>query len=135
MIYFRLLAIEVPEKYGGAGMDGLSYAIAMEEISRGCASTGVIMSVNNSLYLSPIMKYGTEKQKQDFVVPFTGGERVGCFALSEPGKYILQLYQDEINMRDWSVQNRVQPYHNIPNINYVLAKERNNNNSNNFVLD
>lgn len=51
-----LLAMDVPEKYGGAGLDYLAYAIAMEEISRGCASTGVIMSVNNSLYLGPLLK-------------------------------------------------------------------------------
>lgn len=69
---------------GGTGLDYLAYAIAMEEISRGCASAGVIMSVNNSLYLGPIEQFGSEKQKQDFITPYTTGERVGCFALSEP---------------------------------------------------
>ncbi|KAK1328714.1 hypothetical protein QTO34_012289 [Cnephaeus nilssonii] len=59
-----LLAMDVPEELGGAGLDYLAYAIAMEEISRGCASTGVIMSVNNSLYLGPIMKFGSKEQKQ-----------------------------------------------------------------------
>lgn len=57
----------------------------MEEISRGCASAGVIMSVNNSLYLGPIEHFGTDTQKKQFIEPFTLGERVGCFALSEPG--------------------------------------------------
>lgn len=57
----------------------------MEEISRGCASAGVIMSVNNSLYLGPIMGFGNEKQKEKFVSTYTNGDRVGCFALSEPG--------------------------------------------------
>lgn len=57
----------------------------MEEISRGCASAGVIMSVNNSLYLGPIMGFGNEKQKEEFVSTYTNGDRVGCFALSEPG--------------------------------------------------
>lgn len=57
----------------------------MEEISRGCATCGVIMSVNNSLYLGPILEYGTDDQKKEFVEPFTSGSRVGCFALSEPG--------------------------------------------------
>ncbi|XP_060106309.1 short-chain specific acyl-CoA dehydrogenase, mitochondrial isoform X2 [Heteronotia binoei] len=80
-----LLGIDVPEKYMGAGLDYLAYSIAMEEISRGCASTGVIMSVNNSLYLGPILKFGSEEQKQKWIAPFTSGDRVGCFALSEPG--------------------------------------------------
>ncbi len=79
-----LLGVAVPEAYGGAGLDNVCYAIAMEEISRGCASTGVIMSVNNSLYLDPVMKYGTEEQKQQFGVPFARGEKLGCFGLTEP---------------------------------------------------
>ncbi|XP_049943103.1 short-chain specific acyl-CoA dehydrogenase, mitochondrial [Schistocerca serialis cubense] len=80
-----LMAVEVPEDLGGTGLDYLAYAIATEEISRGCASAGVIMSVNNSLYLGPILKFGTQKQKEKFITPFTTGQRVGCFALSEPG--------------------------------------------------
>ncbi|KAG5878482.1 hypothetical protein JTB14_003168 [Gonioctena quinquepunctata] len=80
-----LMAISVPEDLGGTGLDYLAYAIAMEEISRGCASAGVIMSVNNSLYLGPILQWGTPKQKEEFVVPFTNGNKIGCFALSEPG--------------------------------------------------
>lgn len=80
-----LMAVTVPDSLGGTGLDYLAYAIAMEEISRGCASCGVIMSVNNSLYLSPLMEFGTDKQKENFVAPYTDGSRVGCFALSEPG--------------------------------------------------
>ncbi|XP_058790347.1 short-chain specific acyl-CoA dehydrogenase, mitochondrial isoform X2 [Phymastichus coffea] len=80
-----LLAVTVPESLGGTGLDYLAYAIAMEEISRGCASTGVIMSVNNSLYLGPIDKFGNEKQKEKYIRPFTSGDKIGCFALSEPG--------------------------------------------------
>lgn len=80
-----LMAIDVPEELSGAGLDYLAYAIAMEEISRGCASTGVIMSVNNSLYLGPILKFGSEEQKQQWITPFTNGDKIGCFALSEPG--------------------------------------------------
>jgi butyryl-CoA dehydrogenase len=57
----------------------------MEEISRGCASAGVIMSVNNSLYLGPLMGFGNEAQKEKFVTPYTDGKKIGCFALSEPG--------------------------------------------------
>ena len=79
-----LLAVAIPEAHGGAGLDNVCYALAMEEISRGCASTGVIMSVNNSLYCDPVMKYGTEEQKQQFLVPFARGEKLGCFGLTEP---------------------------------------------------
>jgi len=80
-----LLGVAVPTEWGGAGMDNVSYAIAMEEISWGCASTGVIMSVNNSLYCDPILRYGTEEQKKEWLVPFARGEKLGCYALSEPG--------------------------------------------------
>ena len=79
-----LLGVAVPERYGGAGLDNVAYALAMEEISRGCASTGVIMSVNNSLYCDPVLKYGTEEQKREFLIPFARGEKLGCFGLTEP---------------------------------------------------
>lgn len=80
-----LLAVNVPQELSGTGLDYLAYAIAMEEISRGCASTGVVMSVNNSLYLGPILKFGSKEQKQQWITPFTSGDKIGCFALSEPG--------------------------------------------------
>lgn len=80
-----LMAIDTPEHLGGSGLDYLAYAIAMDEVSRGCASAGVILSVNNSLYLGPLNKFGTDVQKEKFVAPYTTGEKVGCFALSEPG--------------------------------------------------
>ncbi|XP_068218392.1 short-chain specific acyl-CoA dehydrogenase, mitochondrial [Palaemon carinicauda] len=80
-----LMGLVAPEEYGGTGMDYLAYAIAMEEISRGCATAGVIMSVNNSLYFGPLLGFANEKQKELWISPFTSGERVGCFALSEPG--------------------------------------------------
>jgi butyryl-CoA dehydrogenase len=79
-----LLGVAVPERYGGAGLDNVAYAIAIEEISRGDASTGVILSVNNSLYCDPLLKYGTEEQKQAFLVPFARGDKLGCFGLTEP---------------------------------------------------
>ncbi|HZZ84485.1 MAG TPA: acyl-CoA dehydrogenase family protein [Anaeromyxobacteraceae bacterium] len=79
-----LLGVAVPPEWGGAGMDAVSYAVAMEEISRGCAGTGVIMSVNNSLYCDPVLKYGTEEQKREFLAPFASGEKLGAFALTEP---------------------------------------------------
>ncbi|NTX53296.1 acyl-CoA dehydrogenase [Myxococcus llanfairpwllgwyngyllgogerychwyrndrobwllllantysiliogogogochensis] len=79
-----LLGVAVSEKYGGAGLDNVCYALAMEEISRGCASTGVIMSVNNSLYCDPVSKFGTEAQKEEFLTPFARGDKLGCFGLTEP---------------------------------------------------
>jgi alkylation response protein AidB-like acyl-CoA dehydrogenase len=79
-----LLGIAVPEQWGGAGLDNVSYALAMEEISRGCASTGVIMSVNNSLYCDPVSKFGTDAQKEKWLKPFASGQKLGCFGLTEP---------------------------------------------------
>ena len=79
-----LTGIAMPENYGGAGMDHVSYAIVIEEISRVCASTGVILSVQNSLYCDPILRFGTEEQKQKFLAPFARGEKIGCYALTEP---------------------------------------------------
>ncbi len=79
-----LMGMMVPEAYGGAGLDTVSYVIAMEEINRACASTGVIMSVNNSLVCDPIVKYGTEVQKPRWLPKLARGEWLGCFALTEP---------------------------------------------------
>ncbi len=79
-----LLSVAIPPQWGGAGMDNVSYAVAMEEISRGCAGTGVIMSVNNSLYCDPLLKFGTDEQKERFLSPFARGEKLGAFALTEP---------------------------------------------------
>jgi len=78
------LGMAVPQEYGGAGLDTLSYVLAMEEISAGCASTGVIMSVNNSLVCDPLLKFGNEAQKKEFLLPLAAGQKLGCFALSEP---------------------------------------------------
>jgi butyryl-CoA dehydrogenase len=79
------LGIAVEEKFGGAGLDHVSYAIAMEEISAGCASTGVIMSVNNSLVCDPIGRFGNDAQKRKYLPDLAQGKVLGCFALSEPG--------------------------------------------------
>lgn len=80
-----LMGIAIPEEEGGAGFDVVSYVLALEEISRACASTGVIMSVNNSLYSDPVYKNGTREQKDRFLKPYASGKKLGCFALSEPG--------------------------------------------------
>jgi butyryl-CoA dehydrogenase len=79
-----LMGIAVPAEWGGAGMDTVSYALAMEEISRGCAGTGVIMSVSNSLYCDPVLKFGTDEQRREFLVPYASGQKLGAFALTEP---------------------------------------------------
>ena len=77
--------VAVPEQYGGAGMDTLSYCLVIEEISRVCATSGVILSVNNSLVCDPLLKFGTEEQKQRWLTPLASGKLLGCFALTEPG--------------------------------------------------
>jgi butyryl-CoA dehydrogenase len=79
------MGVAVPEEHGGAGMDNVCYAIAMEEISRACASTGVIMSVNNSLACDPILKFGSEENRREYLVPMASGKALGCFGLTEPG--------------------------------------------------
>ncbi len=79
-----LAGVSVPVEHGGSGMDVVSYAIVIEEISRVCANTGVILSVNNSLVCDPIKKYGNEDQKRRFLQPLARGEKLGCFALTEP---------------------------------------------------
>jgi butyryl-CoA dehydrogenase len=79
-----LTGVAIPEAEGGAGMDHISYAIVIEEISRVCASTGVILSVQNSLYCDPIHRFGTDDQKKKFLLPFARGEKIGCYALTEP---------------------------------------------------
>ena len=78
------LGIAIPDAWGGAGFDHVSYVLAMEEISRACASTGVIMSVNNSLVCDPILRFGTDAQKREWLTPLASGKLLGCFALSEP---------------------------------------------------
>lgn len=78
------MGMMIPEEYGGANLDSLSYVIAMEEISRVDASCGVIMSVNNSLVCYGLNKFGTEEQKKRFLMPLAQGKKLGAFALSEP---------------------------------------------------
>jgi len=79
-----LTGIPWPEEYNGAGADNVSYAIAVEELSRVCASTGVTLSVQVSLAGFPIYKFGTEEQKQKFLVPLAEGSKIGAFGLTEP---------------------------------------------------
>jgi butyryl-CoA dehydrogenase len=84
MAELGLMGVAVPEELGGSGMDNVSYALAMEEICRACASTGVIMSVNNSLVCDPLLRFGTDAQKRTWLAPLAAGDKLGCFGLSEP---------------------------------------------------
>lgn len=84
MAKLGLLGIIIPTEYGGAGLDTISYALVIEEISRKCASTGVVSSVHNSLTAWPIMKYGTEQQKKKYLPILAKGEKIGAFAGTEP---------------------------------------------------
>ena len=79
-----LMGIEVPEEYGGAGMDALAYVLALEEICKADAAHGTIMSVNNSLFCFGILKFGTEAQKQKYVRGVASGQAVGAYSLTEP---------------------------------------------------
>ena len=79
-----IMGLPYPEEYGGAGSDFVSYAIAVEEISRACAATGIGLSVHVSLCAWPIFKYGTEEQKQQFLRPLAEGTKLGAFGLTEP---------------------------------------------------
>jgi alkylation response protein AidB-like acyl-CoA dehydrogenase len=78
------MGIEIPEEYGGAGMDTLAYVLAMVEISKADASHGTIMSVNNSLFCHGLLKFGTEEQKQNYLLPVATGEKIGAYSLTEP---------------------------------------------------
>ena len=80
-----LMGIAIPDEYGGSGMGYVEYVLALTEVSRACASTGVIMSVNNSLVCDPFRIFGTEEQKQKFLVPLASGQKLGAFSLSEAG--------------------------------------------------
>jgi butyryl-CoA dehydrogenase len=79
-----LTGVAIPEADGGAGMDHICYAITIEELARVCASTSVVLSVQNSLYCDPIHRFGTDEQKKKFLHPYARGEKIGCYGLTEP---------------------------------------------------
>jgi len=79
-----LMGVAIPEDKGGTGADNVSYALAIEEVSAACASVGVIMSVNNSLFCDPLLKFGDAQQQESFLRPCAQGEKLGCFGLTEP---------------------------------------------------
>jgi len=80
-----LMGVTIPEQWGGSGMDQTSYAVAMEEVSAACASVGVTMSAHNSLVCDPLLRFGTDEQKERWLKPLAQGKKIGCYALSEPG--------------------------------------------------
>ncbi len=84
MSQMGLMGIEVPEEYGGAGMDTIAYVLAMEEIAKADVSHSTIMSVNNSLFCHGIYKFGTEELKQKYLKPVASGEKIGAYSLTEP---------------------------------------------------
>ena len=79
------LGIPIPKEYGGQGADPLTYVMCVEELSKVCGTTGVIVSAHTSLCCDPILTYGTEEQKQKYLVPLAKGDKLGAFALTEPG--------------------------------------------------
>jgi len=81
----KMMGVAVPEEYGGGGLDNVSYALALMEVSKACAGTGIIMSVNNSLYCYPVMAYGNHEQKMKYLYPCAAGEKIGCYGLTEAG--------------------------------------------------
>jgi butyryl-CoA dehydrogenase len=78
------MGIDVPERYGGAGLDMVTYVLVLEEINRACASTGVVLSSHVSLAVAPILRFGTDAQKERWLPGLATGEKIGCFALTEP---------------------------------------------------
>ncbi len=84
MAEMGLMGLPIPEEYGGAGTDALSYIIAIEEISKACAATGVIMAVHTSVGIGPILQFGTEEQKQKYIPDLASGQKIGAFVLTEP---------------------------------------------------
>lgn len=82
---FGFFGIPFPKQYGGAGGDNLAYAMAVEELSKACGTTGVIVSAHTSLCAAPIYEFGTEEQKQKYLVPLAKGEKIGAFGLTEAG--------------------------------------------------
>jgi len=79
-----IMGVNYPPEYGGLGLDTVSYAIAVEEISRACGSTGITVAAHNSLAIAPIYLFGTEEQKRKYVPPLARGEKLGAFGLTEP---------------------------------------------------
>lgn len=101
-----LMGIGVDSEFGGANMNTLALSIAVEELSRGCGSTGAIVSIHNCLYTNLLNRLGSDEQKNKFLTPFTGGKKIGAFALSEAGEdlqfLIYEQILNQISVRCWN---------------------------------
>jgi len=95
-----LMGMMIPQKYGGESADAISYVLALSEIAYSCASTSVVMSVQNSIVCETLYKFGTEEQKQEFLVPLASGEMIGAFGLTEPEAGSDPVSQQTIAVKD-----------------------------------
>ena len=95
-----LMGMMIPEEYGGESADAISYVLALSEIAYSCASTSVVMSVQNSIVCETLYKFGTEEQKQEFLVPLASGEIIGAFGLTEPDAGSDPVSQQTTAVRD-----------------------------------
>ena len=124
MAELGFLGMAIPEEYGGGGLDALSYALAMEEISAACASCGVIMSVNNSLFCDPLYKFGTDEQKKEILTPVASGKKLGCFGLTEPmsGSDAQTMVTSAEKTKDgWSLNGAKNWITNGPHADFILV--------------
>lgn len=124
MAELGFLGVAIPQEYGGAGLDALTYALVMEEISAACASCGVIMSVNNSLFCDPIYKFGTEEQKKEILTACASGQKLGCFGLTEPmsgSDAQTMVTQAEKTSDGWVINGAKNWITNGPHADYVIV--------------
>jgi butyryl-CoA dehydrogenase len=124
MAELGFLGVAVPNEYGGAGLDALTYALVMEEISAACASCGVIMSVNNSLFCDPLYKFGTDEQKKEILTPCASGQKLGCFGLTEPmsgSDAQTMITQGEKTDGGWILNGAKNWITNGPHADYILV--------------
>lgn len=124
MAELGFLGMAIPEEYGGAGLDNLSYSLVMEEISAACASCGVIMSVNNSLFCDPVYKFGTEEQKKEVLTQVAQGKKLGCFGLTEPmsGSDAQTMATNAVKTADgWVIDGAKNWITNGPHADYILV--------------
>jgi butyryl-CoA dehydrogenase len=124
MAELGFLGMAIPEAYGGAGLDNLSYSLVMEEISAACASCGVIMSVNNSLFCDPVYKFGTDEQKKEILTPVAQGKKLGCFGLTEPmsgSDAQTMVTQAEKTSGGWILNGAKNWITNGPHADYILV--------------
>ena len=91
MAELGLMGVVVPQKYGGAGLDYLAFAIASAELGRCCSTSATVAVSHQCLYCGTLLRFGSKEQKEKHLTPFAAGEKIGCWGLSEPGYYIINL--------------------------------------------